>query len=91
MLYSIGSNLSDFQFLYIDLFILIPLSIFMGSTEAYKTLTPHLPSGSLLSLPVLVSVFGSVLIQTFFQVSLFFYIRFWPFYTPLVPDEEDYT
>ena len=30
MLYIVGSNLSDEQFLYIDLAILIPLSIFMG-------------------------------------------------------------
>ena len=30
LLYSMGSNLTDSQFLYIDLFILIPLSIFMG-------------------------------------------------------------
>jgi cation-transporting ATPase 13A3/4/5 len=63
LLYSMGANLSDWQFLYIDLFMIIPLSIFMGQTEAYKTLTPHLPAGSLLSLPVLTSVLGSVVIQ----------------------------
>jgi len=63
LLYSIGSNLSDMQFLYVDLFTLVPLSIFMGQTEAYKSLTPHLPAGSLLSLPVLSSVLGSVIIQ----------------------------
>ena len=34
MLYAVGSCLSDFQFLYIDLFILVPLSIFMGYTHA---------------------------------------------------------
>ena len=62
MLYSMGSRLSDSQFLYIDLFMIIPLSIFMGQTEAYKTLTPHLPAASLLSLPVLTSVLGSVVI-----------------------------
>ena len=58
-----GSRLSDSQFLYIDLFMIIPLSIFMGQTESYKTLTPHLPSGSLLSIPVLTSVIGSAIIQ----------------------------
>ena len=62
MLYSVGGNLSDFQFLYIDLFILVPLSIFMGGTAPYTALTPHLPAGSLLSFPVLTSVLGSVLI-----------------------------
>lgn len=84
MLYSQGSNLSDGQFLYIDLFMIIPLSIFMGQTEAYKSLTPHLPSGSLLSLPVLTSVLGSVAIQASFQFFMFFYVRRWTsFYKPL--------
>ena len=52
----------------------------MGSTDAYKTLTPHLPAGSLLSLPVLVSVLGSTAIQAFFQALMFFYIKWWSFY-----------
>jgi cation-transporting ATPase 13A2 len=85
-----GSNLTDPQFLYIDLFILIPLSIFMGQTESYKTLTPHLRAGSLLSLPVLTSVIGSVLIQAGFQVFIFFYVRTWKeFYKPFEPKDED--
>ena len=66
LLYSIGSNMSDMQFLWIDLFTLVPLSIFMGQTEAYKSLTPHLPTGSLLSVPVLTSVLGSAAIQAGF-------------------------
>lgn len=63
MLYTIGSNLADYQFLYIDLALLVPLSMFMGQTEPYRSLTPHLPSGALISFPVLTSVFGSILIQ----------------------------
>lgn len=63
LLYAIGSNLTDTQFLYIDLVILIPLSIFMGQTGAYKHLTHNLPQGSLLSFPVLISVIGTVVIQ----------------------------
>lgn len=35
LLYWIGSNLSDWQYLYIDLIILLPISITMGYTEAY--------------------------------------------------------
>jgi cation-transporting ATPase 13A3/4/5 len=84
-----GANLSDWQFLYIDLFMIIPLSIFMGQTEAYKTLTPHLPAGSLLSLPVLTSVLGSVVIQFGFQVFIFLYVRTWPFYKPIDINPED--
>jgi len=67
-LYSIGSNLADYQFLYIDLVILIPLSMTMGYTGPYKKLTSYLPAGSLLSFPVLSSVLGQVIIQAFFQI-----------------------
>lgn len=91
MLYIIGSNLSDFQFLYIDLFVLVPLSILMGRTEAYRNLTPHLPSGSLLSLPVLTSVLGSVVIQAIFQIFTFFFVTWFDFYRPheVDPNSED--
>ena len=88
MLYAIGSNLADFQFLYIDLFILVPLSIFMGSTHSYRTLTPHLPASSLLSLPVLTSVLGSVCIQMAAQGFAFWFVTQWQFYKPIEPTED---
>jgi cation-transporting ATPase 13A3/4/5 len=56
ILYTIGENLSDYQYLYIDLALLIPLTIFMGRTDPYPTLTPHLPAGTLVSIPVIASV-----------------------------------
>mmetsp|Transcript_41650 Transcript_41650/g.40024 ORF Transcript_41650/g.40024 Transcript_41650/m.40024 type:complete len:138 (+) Transcript_41650:2331-2744(+) len=62
LLYLIGQNLNDFQFLYIDLAILVPLSMLMGKTEAYPHLTPYMPQASLISVPVLTSVLGSVAI-----------------------------
>ena len=82
MLYTIGSNLADYQFLYIDLALLVPLSMFMGYTEPYRHLTPHLPSGALISLPVLASVLGQIVIQAAFQIFMFFFIRMWSFYEP---------
>ncbi len=84
MLYFIGKNLGDYQFLYIDLVLVVPLSTFMGYTGPYKVLTQHLPAGSLLSPPVIVSVVGSFLIQFAFQAFGFFYISWWSFYTPPV-------
>jgi cation-transporting P-type ATPase 13A2 len=64
----------------VDFFTLVPISILMGYTEPFSTLTPHLPAGSLLSLPVLTSVIGSLVIQAGFQVFIFLNIRNWPFY-----------
>jgi len=81
-LYTIGSNLADYQFLYIDLALLVPLSMFMGQTEPYRHLTPHLPSGALISVPVMASVIGSIAIQLGFQVFMFYYVSWWSFYTP---------
>lgn len=66
ILYIIGENLSQTQFVFIDLVLSLPLSIFMGRTEAYPYLTPHLPSGALISLPVLASTLLSFFIQTGF-------------------------
>jgi magnesium-transporting ATPase (P-type) len=61
----------------------------MGQTRSYKTLTPHLPAGSLLSLPVLTSVLGCVFIQAVFQVFGFFFVRRFSFYTPPVINIDD--
>lgn len=66
LLYFIGFNLGDYQFLYIDLVLVVPLSTFMGYTGPYKVLTQHLPAGSLLSPPVISSVVGSFTIQLVF-------------------------
>jgi cation-transporting P-type ATPase 13A2 len=56
--------------------------MFMGQTEPYRHLTPHLPSGALISVPVLASVIGSIAIQLAFQVFMFYYVSWWSFYEP---------
>lgn len=67
LLYVEGSNLSDNQFLYIDIGVLVPLCIFQSWTGAYHKLTRDLPQESLFSPPVLISVLGSAAIQFAFQ------------------------
>lgn len=42
-LYAVGSNLSDNQFLYVDIMVLVPLCIFQAWTGASDKLTRHLP------------------------------------------------
>lgn len=66
ILYTIASNITNNQFLYDDLVVTIPLSMFMGWTGPFQRLTSQRPPGSLLSLPVLCSVFGAVIIQFMF-------------------------
>jgi hypothetical protein len=63
--------------------------MFMGQTGPYKHLTQHLPSGSLISVPVLVSVLGSVLMQFIPQVFIFMWVKGEPFYFTHAFDPED--
>jgi len=91
LLYWIGSNFTDVEYLYTDLFQIIPLSMFMGWTGAYDKLTHHLPEGSLISLPVLISVFGSVAIQFAGQLFIFILLhtasQYW-WFIPLSPSDD---
>ena len=71
LLYVKGSNLSDNQYLYIDIAVLVPLCVFQSWTGAYHKLTPDLPQESLFSAPVLLSVLGSAVIQFSFQIYMY--------------------
>lgn len=63
MLYAIKANLTNYQFLYIDLIALVPLSIFQAYTGAYYKLTKEMPTTSLFYTPVVISVLVSGVIQ----------------------------
>jgi len=71
MCYCVGGNLTDHQFLYIDLVALVPLSIFSARTGPYPQLNKFLPTETLFYLPVLMSVFISAFIQFSFQLYFF--------------------
>jgi cation-transporting ATPase 13A2 len=62
MLYCIGSNITDRQFLYIDLVALVPLSVVQAWTGSYHKLTKDVPTATLFYFPVLLSVIVSSLI-----------------------------
>ncbi|KAF9435253.1 hypothetical protein BGZ76_006630, partial [Entomortierella beljakovae] len=81
-LYSFASNLGDFQFLYIDLLLILPIAVFMGRTEAYPILSPKRPTANLISKKVLTSLLGQIFIQGCFQATLFFFVRQQPWYKP---------
>jgi cation-transporting ATPase 13A3/4/5 len=67
-----GSNLTDNQFLYIDIGVLVPLCIFQSYTGAYEKLTQYLPQETLFSPVVLTSVIGMGMIQAAFQFLVYF-------------------
>lgn len=72
LLYAFGSNLGDFQFLYIDLFLILPIAVYMGHTAAWPHLHKKRPTASLVSTKVLTSLIGQIIINSSFQ-----FISYW--------------
>ncbi|VEU22976.1 DEKNAAC104048 [Brettanomyces naardenensis] len=69
ILYKEGVNLGDFQFLYIDLFLIIPIAVFMSWSKAYPTLCEKRPTANLISPKILIPLLGCIVIEAIFQVS----------------------
>jgi cation-transporting ATPase 13A2 len=67
-LYASASNLADFQFLFIDLLLILPIAIFMGWTGAYPVLSQKKPTASLVSRKVLTPLLGQVVICIIVQL-----------------------
>ncbi|GLB37530.1 putative P5-type ATPase cation transporter [Lyophyllum shimeji] len=82
LLYSFASILGDFQFLYIDLFIIIPVAVAMGRTEPYPRIYPKPPTASLVSRKVLTSMIGQIVITSAAQIWAFLWIRQQEWYAP---------
>lgn len=78
ILYWIGTNLADFQFLYIDLFLITVFAVFFGYTPAAITLAPQPPPTRILSVSSITSIFLQLLIVAAFQVFAFQLITFQP-------------
>ena len=91
LMYQIGSNLSDFEFLWEDLAMAVPICFVMGATPPSDTLSKLLPEHSLLGIPTIVSVLGSTAIQLGVQLPVFFGTKNNPFNKRDPIDPEDRT
>ncbi|CAN3363072.1 vacuolar cation-transporting ATPase Ypk9p [Diutina catenulata] len=89
ILYKGGTNLGDFQFLYIDLFLILPLAIFMSWTKPYHKLVTKRPTANLVSPKVLVPLICHILVILLFQVVLWLRVRTEPWYKKPVPGGDD--
>lgn len=83
LLYAIGSNITDSQFLYIDLVALVPLSLVQARTGSYHDLTADMPTATLFYWPVILSIVSASMLQVAFQVFYYVDIQKQPFYTEL--------
>jgi len=82
LLYSFASSLGDFQFLYIDLFIIIPIAVTMGRTLPYPRIYPKRPTASLVSKKVLSSIIGQIILTSAVQIWAYSWVRKQDWYTP---------
>ncbi|KAJ2806221.1 hypothetical protein H4R21_000961 [Coemansia helicoidea] len=82
MLYEFGGGLGDLQFLFIDLFIIIPLAVFMGRTPAFDRIVPKRPTANLMSKKVLTSLFGQIVVNAAIQTAVFRLVKRSAGYTP---------
>jgi cation-transporting ATPase 13A2 len=87
-LYASASNLGDFQFLFIDLLLILPIAIFMGWSGAYPTLSRKRPTANLVSRKVLTPLLGQMLFCILIQAIAWTYVRKQPWYQPPVLDPE---
>ncbi|KAK8247670.1 P-type ATPase-like protein [Phyllosticta capitalensis] len=85
-LYASASNLGDFQFLYIDLALILPIAIFMGWTGSAPTLSRKRPTASLVSRKVLVPLLGHIALCILVQAIAFVAVRRQPWYQPPILD-----
>jgi cation-transporting ATPase 13A2 len=75
ILYKLDTLLTNTQFVYCDLFLIIPLAVSMGYTDSYHKLSKEMPPGSLISVSILASIFGSIIIQVT-TLGLTYYILY---------------
>uniref|UniRef100_A0A673JW62 Probable cation-transporting ATPase 13A3 n=1 Tax=Sinocyclocheilus rhinocerous TaxID=307959 RepID=A0A673JW62_9TELE len=86
LLYSIGSNLGDFQFLFIDLAIILLIVFTMSLNSAWKELVAQRPPSGLVSGPLLFSVLTQIFICLGFQIMAFLLIQNLDWYSKIMND-----
>jgi cation-transporting ATPase 13A3/4/5 len=91
LLYTIGANITDFQFLYIDLFLITVFAFFFGNAEPLPgPLVPRPPSASLVSLPPILSILLHMGTVIGVQAGAFAYVKAQPWFEPYVPQDNVY-
>uniref|UniRef100_A0A8C4DKZ7 Polyamine-transporting ATPase 13A3 n=1 Tax=Dicentrarchus labrax TaxID=13489 RepID=A0A8C4DKZ7_DICLA len=88
LLYSILSNLGDFQFLFIDIAIILIIAFTMSLNPAWKELVWRRPPSSLISGPLLCSVLTQILTCLVFQVLAFLLVRQQSWYEMWTPQSD---
>lgn len=87
-LYASASNLGDFQFLFIDLALILPIAIFMSWAGPYPELCRKRPTADLVSRKVLTPLIGQMCVCILIQAAAFVVVRKQPWFIPPVVDHD---
>ncbi|XP_043926231.1 polyamine-transporting ATPase 13A3 [Protopterus annectens] len=88
LLYSILSNMGDFQFLFIDTAIILVVVFTMSLNPAWKELVSQKPPSGLISGPLMFSVLSQILICIAFQALAFIWVKQQLWYEVWTPDSD---
>ncbi|KAB5563391.1 hypothetical protein GE09DRAFT_1112275 [Coniochaeta sp. 2T2.1] len=81
-LYASASNLGDFQFLFIDLALILPIAVFMSWAGPFPELSHKRPTANLVARKVLTPLLGQMLICIIIQAAAFVLVREQPWFIP---------
>ncbi|KAH8664325.1 P-type ATPase-like protein [Xylariales sp. PMI_506] len=87
-LYASASNLGDFQFLFIDVLLILPIAIFMGWSGPFPVLSRKRPTADLVSRKVLVPLLGQISICILIQAAAWLLVMQQSWYIPPHVDPE---
>ncbi|CAH1110178.1 unnamed protein product [Psylliodes chrysocephalus] len=91
ILYNIDGNLSSFQFLFIDICLILNFASFFGITKAHDTLAKTPPRNSLMGFVPISSMSFFMIISVFFQLTGYYWIQTYNWFTPYVYKGHDDT
>lgn len=90
ILYHIDCNLTDVEFLYIDLFIITSFAFLMGRTESFDgPLVARPPQTSLVSLAPIVSLLGQLVFVLIIQILSFNIVQLFPWFVSYVHSDSN--
>jgi cation-transporting ATPase 13A2 len=87
-LYASASNLGDFQFLFIDLALILPIAVFMSWAGPARELCRKRPTADLVSRKVLAPLLGQMAVAIAVQLVAFVAVRRQSWYIPPVVDHD---
>eukprot|EP00049_Salpingoeca_infusionum_P012298 m.223966 g.223966 ORF g.223966 m.223966 type:complete len:1274 (-) comp15146_c0_seq2:2266-6087(-) len=89
IVYWFESNLGDWQYLYVDMFVILSLAITMGRTKPTTRLGKARPAGSLVAPGILASLLAHIVINGTVQAITLFIMMKQPYYVRHDPHADD--